>query len=428
MSNLPASTSRSSSVASRPTSSSIASSRHLAAHDPQHHRPRRPSDDLACVVELVLAGRLELASAQSQSPVRRTSSATFPIVLISSARRPSRRAVVMISRWTATASDGSSSAVMLAIVVAKRMARSEFPICSAISMLPRNSARASQSRPSNSAACPMTPSVSAATSASPRRSALASASRDRSSDSRYSAFSPRTLPETASSLTYRGSSPRSPSRATPASTTCWPSSRRRRGCVRIAQQGDGQRDGTRVGARVAQPHRIREELDREVGAARPHGGSPRLLEHVGTVRVVHGDIERLAQVGHGLHLRPELLGAGRRRPEREPRLRPERLRLAALARRPVGGHVVGRERARELVVAEPLEVAGRREVPRPPVAEAERRVGDLPDEGLDERVLAALGRPRVDLDVDQVAPDELREARLQLRGRGRRRPRRGRPP
>ena len=64
---------------------------------------------------------------------------------------------------------------------------------------------------------------------------------------------------------------------------------------------------------------------------------------------------------------------------------------------------MGRERARQLVVAQPLEVAGGGEVPRPAVAEAQRGVGDLADERLDERVLAALGRARVDLDVDQVA-------------------------
>ena len=64
---------------------------------------------------------------QSHSPVRRMSSEMLPIVLISSARRPSRRAVVMISRWTSTASDGLSRAVMLARVVAARMARSDEP-------------------------------------------------------------------------------------------------------------------------------------------------------------------------------------------------------------------------------------------------------------------------------------------------------------
>ena len=71
--------------------------------------------------------------------------------------------------------------------------------------------------------------------------------------------------------------------------------------------------------------------------------------------------------------------------------------------------------ARQLVGAERLEVAGRRQVPGLAVALGERVVGDLADERLDERVLAALRRARVGLQGQQLAPDERPEARLERR-------------
>jgi hypothetical protein len=47
----------------------------------------------------------------------------------------------------------------------------------------------------------------------------------------------------------------------------------------------------------------------------------------------------------------------------------------------------------------------------------ERVVGDLADEGLDERILAPLGAARIGLKGEQLAPDEPPKARLDV-GRG----------
>ena len=55
------------------------------------------------------------------------------------------------------------------------------------------------------------------------------------------------------------------------------------------------------------------------------------------------------------------------------------------------------QRAGELVGAERLEEARGRQVARLAVAPGERAVGDLADQRLDEGVLAALGRARVDV-------------------------------
>ena len=51
---------------------------------------------------------------------------------------------------------------------------------------------------------------------------------------------------------------------------------------------------------------------------------------------------------------------------------------------------MGGKRARQLVVAEGLEVTGSCEVSRPPVPHRERGVRDFADQRLDECVLAAL--------------------------------------
>ena len=98
----------------------------------------------------------------------------------------------------------------------------------------------------------------------------------------------------------------------------------------------------------------------------------------------------------------------------DPGLDRDRVRLGALGRRLVGGEVVRGEGAGQLVVAERLEVAGGRKVPGPPLALGQRAVGDLADQRLDEAVLAALGRARVGLDLEELAPDEGPEPRLEL--------------
>ena len=88
--------------------------------------------------------------------------------------------------------------------------------------------------------------------------------------------------------------------------------------------------------------------------------------------------------------------------------------LGTLGGVPVGGEVVAGERAGELIGPERLEEAGGGEVAGLAVAPGERVVGDLPDERLDEGVLAALGRAGVGLEGEELAPDEGAQAGLQL--------------
>ena len=116
-------------------------------------------------------------------------------------------------------------------------------------------------------------------------------------------------------------------------------------------------------------------------------------------------------------MRPEARGTIGRAPEGEARLDGDGVGL-----RPVGSEtawaddVVVRQRARERLVAQRLEVAGGREVPRAAVAPGERPVGDLADKRLHEPVLAALGRPRVDLEVEQLAACQPAQPPLDVRG------------
>ena len=74
----------------------------------------------------------------------------------------------------------------------------------------------------------------------------------------------------------------------------------------------------------------------------------------------------------------------------------------------------------QLVVAERLEVRAAARWRARPLAASERPVGDLADERLDEAVLAALGRARVGLDLEQLAPHQVAQAAARSR-RGQRR-------
>ena len=79
-----------------------------------------------------------------------------------------------------------------------------------------------------------------------------------------------------------------------------------------------------------------------------------------------------------------------------------------------GGEVVGGQGTDELVLAERLEMPRRGEMPVAAVTLGQRRVRDLADERLDEAVLAAFRRPRVDLLDEDLAPDETAQSRLEL--------------
>ena len=81
-------------------------------------------------------------------------------------------------------------------------------------------------------------------------------------------------------------------------------------------------------------------------------GDTGLLEERRAFLVAVGDLERLVEIGHGLHRGSEGDGPIGRSAQRNPRLARERLGLGAFGGGPEGRQVVGCERARELVVAE----------------------------------------------------------------------------
>ena len=143
-------------------------------------------------------------------------------------------------------------------------------------------------------------------------------------------------------------------------------------------------------------------------------GRPGSLEQRRAIDRLRGHVERVAVEAERLLLGAERHGAVPRRPERDPRLRRERVGLRAIGGVPIRGQVVRGERARELLVHERLEVTGRREVARLSVAAGKRGVGDLADERLDERELAALCGTRVDVPHHQLAADQGEEPALHL--------------
>ena len=81
--------------------------------------------------------------------------------------------------------------------------------------------------------------------------------------------------------------------------------------------------------------------------------------------------------------------------------------LGTVRLRPVRGDIVLGEGPGDALVLERLEVARRRDMHPPAVAPGERAVCDLADESLDEPVLAALGRPRIGLEGQHLAADEV---------------------
>ncbi len=154
-----------------------------------------------------------------------------------------------------------------------------------------------------------------------------------------------------------------------------------------------------------------------------HGRGERPLVEVGAVGRVGADRQGVLEEGDRLGVRPEGGGALGGPAQRHPRLGGEGVGLGPIRRVALGGQVVAGQGAGQLVGAEGLEVACGGEVAHLAVALRQRVVGDLADERLDERVLAALGRARIDLLDQQLTPDEGPQARFERRPRRyRRRP------
>ena len=104
-----------------------------------------------------------------------------------------------------------------------------------------------------------------------------------------------------------------------------------------------------------------------------------------------GDLERLLEERQRLLVRAERGRPLRSCPECDPGLRSQRIGLRLVRGQSLGRKVVTREPAGELVRAQILEVARRREMADLAVPAREDVVGDLADQPLDEGVLAALG-------------------------------------
>ena len=155
------------------------------------------------------------------------------------------------------------------------------------------------------------------------------------------------------------------------------------------------------------------------------GGLPRPLEKLRDLRGVVGDFDRLDQEPHRLVVAAERAGTRSRGPEGDLRLRRQRPAVGIVRRRAIRRQIVRRKRPGQLVLAQRLEEPGRSQVARPTVAPGEGAVCDLADERLDERHLAALGRPRVDVLDEQFPP---RERPAQLLHLGSVLPARGREP
>src|SRR3954447_2955441 len=79
----------------------------------------------------------------------------------------------------------------------------------------------------------------------------------------------------------------------------------------------------------------------------------------------------------------------------------------------MGSEIVRGQRTCQLVIAERLEVACRRKVALSPITLGERAIGDLADERLHEAVLTTFRRARIELNIDELAPAEVAQSRLE---------------
>ena len=139
-------------------------------------------------------------------------------------------------------------------------------------------------------------------------------------------------------------------------------------------------------------------------------GSVQQLDAIGRLR---RDLERLVQERERLVMRMERGRTIGGRPECDASLGCDRGAFVALGAGPVRVQVVRREDAGDLVIVEAFEIARRRQVPRAAVPAREGPVRDLSDEPMDEAVLPALRRPRVHVELEELAPDEIAKPGLE---------------
>ena len=186
---------------------------------------------------------------------------------------------------------------------------------------------------------------------------------------------------------------------------------------------DGARDRRPVPELAPQFDRPFEERLGVIALISGASGKPGPFEQVGLLRRIGRHVDRLSEEDDRLLVRPECRRRDRPRPAgRSGPGPPSASASGPSGRAVVGGDVVSGERAGQLVLASAFEEAGRGEVPGPAVAPGQRAVRDLADERLDEAVLAALGRSRVGLEREDLAPDERRAAAARAPLAARRRP------
>jgi len=140
----------------------------------------------------------------------------------------------------------------------------------------------------------------------------------------------------------------------------------------------------------------------------------RLKQEIGPFRRIVGHGEGLLDERHGLLVAAQGDGSIGGCPQRDPRLGRQRVGFAALGRVVASGEVVAGEDTGEFLRTQRLEEAGRREVAGLAVPPGERVVGNLPDERLDEPVLATLRRSWVDLEDEQLSAHEGAKARFEV--------------
>ncbi len=120
-----------------------------------------------------------------------------------------------------------------------------------------------------------------------------------------------------------------------------------------------------------------------------------------------GDRQRADEIAVGAPRRAELERPLRRAAKRNPRLRGDGRAFGTAGMRLVRVDVVLRQDARQLLVAERLVVARRRQVPCSPVVAGQGGVGDLAQQPLDEPILAPLRRARIVVPHQDLAAAEV---------------------
>ena len=153
-----------------------------------------------------------------------------------------------------------------------------------------------------------------------------------------------------------------------------------------------------IASRTVQHDGLFEEGPGRLVRSGSRGSRTGTLEQLTSFLPIRRDRQRLFEEPRRLGIRAERRGPVGRRPQRDPRLGREGIRLWARGTVRMGREIMAGQSAGELVAAEALEEAGRGEVAALAIGAGQRVVRHFPDQGLDERVLAALGTPRIRLE------------------------------